>query len=459
MSNVFTFSAAAVVPAAAVVVVGVLLFLRRGAYFPPTYMLGIVAYTMLSQTASVAYLESSSSYITEMALTSHARGATTRLAFYNVFIFAIAYGVLRLVVSPTRPAIALARQRLLSRSYDKELRWTLITAATLLAIQLANALASPPYALPTSGVDRQYFWDHVRSPVLGELIGILVIFVPAVVGVALAYGRVVNSRHFRRAALRLLGLYVVFGVVTGMRFHGGLTVLMQFVAAYCSLLWLAGQKVRLRRSLPIVFAAIFAFLLVGQLELADRQISQQTGGPVDGFLYRTLVLQGGVYYAADARRGEGETHSAALLTETMPTTIRFYTPPSLGQSYIDRGVNLAGSLPGNSVVVLGYLAALVPLALYAAGLGVLCGLVIFCMAYGRFMLILPGSYICQWGFGCYVQGSFSIFLGYRFPLFVFLCLLWIVARHTRKPSRRMPATKAAPLERPSRRVIPQPRST
>ncbi|BCI51717.1 hypothetical protein NIIDNTM18_09950 [Mycolicibacterium litorale] len=434
-----------VAPALIVFFVGAGLYIKICLHFPPALVLGIVAYSMISKSASVAYLESAEVYLIEVDMVSHLVGATPRLIFYNLFIFAIAISIIRWIIAWQRPAIATRLANFGTAAYNGELRLALLISSALLVVQVMNALASPPYALPGSDINRQQFWANIRFAPIADMVGVLAIFVPAIAGAALAYGTVTNQRYFRRFSITLMLVYGVFFILTGARFHGPLMALLFWLSSYWIVLWAFGRKLYVKRMGLWLTVAVTAFLVVGYFEIADRGITEMTGSAWDGMLYRVFALQGNVSFAADVLTGEGESHSAALLLGDMATTLQAYMPTGLAQAYLDKGVNLAGSLPGNSIFVFGYWFGLIPMAIYAVLLGLIAGAYVYIILSGHFVLILPSSYLCLWAYTGYTQGSFAPFLDYKLLLFVGLIIGWLAfarsARHRQRPVR--PHTSSA----------------
>lgn len=430
-----------IAPALAVLCVGVGLFVWICMRFPPAIMLGVVAYSMITKSASVMYIETVDVYLIEVGMISRAVGATPRQIFYNLFIFVIALLVIRWVISWKRPEIALRIARFGTSEYNRELRIALVISATLLAIQIVNALLSPPYGLPGSGVDRQQFWAHIRFPLLADLIGVMVYFVPAIAGVALAYGKVTNQGYFRRFSILLMLAYAVYFLLTGARFNGPLSALLIWLSSYWIILWAFGVKLYVTRMALTVTLAVGTLLVIGYREIADRGISLMTGSTWNGFLYRAFALQGNVSFAADALTGAGERRQPSLLLADMATTVETYMPPTLGAAYMNKGANLSGSLPGNSTLVYGYWLGLLPMALFAILLGLIAGGYIFVVLTGRFVLVLPGAYLCLWAYNADATGSFANFFDYKFYLFIGLIILSLmISRSTQQRGPRRERT-------------------
>ncbi len=423
------------IPALVILCAGAGLYIWVCLRFPPALLLAVVAYSMISKSASVAYLETVEVYLVEVGMVSHMLGATVRQIFYNIFIFAIALMVIYWVISWKRPPTTRSAT-FGTPEYGRELRLALIVSALLLGAQVLNALLSPPYALPGFGVSRHQFWTNVRLSPLVDLLGVLVIFVPAIAGVALAYGKMANQHYFRRFSGALILAYGIYFLLTGAGFNGWLMALLFWLSSYWTALWAFGGKLYVKRVGLLLVLAVGAFLVIGYMDIAGRGISLLSGSTWDGVLYRAFALQGNVYFAADVLASEGERYSSALLLGDMATTVRAYMPPGLGDSYLYKGVNLAGSLPGNSIFVFGYWLGLAPMAAYAVLLGLIAGIYVRIIASGRFMLVLPAAYLALWTYSGYTQGSFAPFLDYKFALFVGLMFIWLLMPHGTRPNRR-----------------------
>lgn len=412
-----------IIPALTVLCVGAGFYIWLCLRFPPAILLGIVAYSLITKSASVTYIETVDVYLIEVGMDSHNVGATVRQILYNLFIFIIALTIIRRVLSWKRAEIFSRIADFGSVDCNRELRLTLTISATLLGLQMINALLSPPYGIPGSGVDRQQFWANIRFPLVADLVGVMVFFVPAIAGVALAYAKVTDQHYFRRFSIGLMGAYSIYFLLTGARFNGPLTALLIWLSAYWVVLWAFGEKLYIKRVGLIMTLAVGAFLAVGYREIADRGIAQMTGSTWNGFLYRAFALQGNVAFAGDVLASEGRREPVALLLGDMTTTVQTYMPSGLAAAYLDKGVNLAGSLPGNSILVFGYWGGLAPMAIYAILLGLITSLFIFIVLTGRFILVLPGAYLCLWVYNAEAQGSFAHFLDYKFYLFTGLIVV------------------------------------
>lgn len=428
-----------VMPALAILCLGTGLYIWVCFRFPPAIALGVVAYSMITKCASVAYIETADVYLIEVGMISQVVGATPRQIFYNLFIFIVALAIIRWVITWKRPWISLRIASFGTPDYNRELRLALIISAALLGVQLLNAALSPPYGLPGFGVDRQQFWAHIRYPVLADLIGVLVIFVPAISGVALAYGKVTNQRYFRRFNTILMLAYSLYFLLTGARFGGPLTALLIWLTSYWIVLWAFGVELHVKRIGLILTVAVSVFVAAGYREIADRGITTMTGSTWNGFLYRAFALQGNVAFAADVLTSDGESRPTSLLLADMATMEQTYMPSGLAAAYINKGVNLIGSLPGSSTLVFGYWLGLVPMAIFGILLGLITALFIFIVLSGRFILVLPAAYLCLWVYNAEARGSFEHFLDYKFILFAWLVIIGLLlpsgTRHHSRPIR------------------------
>lgn len=428
-----------IVPALAVFCMGAGLYVAVCLRFPPAIILGVTVYSMVTKSASVMYIETVETYLIEVGMVSHMVGATPRQIFYNLFIFIIALAIIRWVIAWKRPQIELWTANFGTPECNRELRVTLVISAILLGVQFMNAVLSPPYAIPGLGVDRQLFWSNIRFPLVGDLIGVLVFFVPAIAGVALAYGKVTNQQYFRRFSILLMLAYGVYFLLTGARFNGPMAALLIWLSSYWIVLWAFDVKLQIKRMALTVILVAGALLAVGYREIADRGISQMTGSAWNGFVYRIFALQGNVSFAADVLTGEGERRPTALLLGDMATTVETYMPSHLGAEYLVKGANLAGSLPGNSTLVFGYWFGLMPMAIYAILLGTIASIYILIVLSGRFLLILPAAYLCLWAYNAEAAGSFANFLDYKLYLFIGLIVISVLIpkgnQQYRRPAR------------------------
>jgi uncharacterized protein (DUF3820 family) len=358
-----------------------------------------------------------------------------------LFIFVIALTIIHQVIAWQKPAITMHLACFGNSEYNRELRLALVASAVLLSAQIANALLSPPYAFPGTGVSRFQFWNDVRFPELADILGVLVIFVPAIVGAAFAYGKVTSQVYFRRFAIMLMLAYVGYFTLTGASFNGWLMAALFCFGPYWIILWAFGNKLHAKRTGLLAFLAVGIFLVVGYSDIAYRGIATREGSTWNALLYRAFALQGNVYFAADVQASGGDRHSPTLLLESMASTVQAYMPLSMSETYIDRKVNLAGSLPGNSIFVFGYWIGLAPMAIYAILLGLISSFYVYIILTGRFLLIMPGAYLSLWANSSYAQGSFGPLLDLKFFLFLGLMTLWLLFAHSVGQSRRANAPR------------------
>ncbi|WP_179473024.1 DUF6418 domain-containing protein [Mycolicibacterium vinylchloridicum] len=440
-----------VMPALSILIVGTALYIWICLRFPPAILLGVIAYSMITKSASVAYIESVQVYLIEVGMISRSIGATPRQILYSIFMFSIALAVIHWVARWKQPEISLAISKFGNAEFNRELRLTLMVSATLLGVQTANALLSPPYGIPGSGVDRQQFWANIRFPAVADLVGVLVFFVPAIAGVALAYGKVTKQQYYRRFSTLLMVAYGIYFILTGARVNGPLTALFIWLSSYWIVLWACGVKLYVRRMGLVILGVSAVFLVAGYLEIADRGITKMTGSAWNGLLYRVFALQGNVSFAADVLTSEGESHAPSLLMANMATTEHTYMPSNLAAAYVSKGVNLVGSLPGNSTLVFGYWVGLVPMAIFAIVLGLIVSFYLYIVLTGRFLLVLPASYMCLWAYNAEAQGSFGNFFTYKFYLFVALVIIAMLVSKGSARQRRGPRSAATPKPTPARR--------
>ena len=425
-----------VLPALAVLFVGFIAYARICFRYPPALVLAVVAYSMITKSASVAYLERVDVYLIEVGIFSYYLGATPRQIFYNLFIFVIALTIIHQVIAWQKPAITMHLDCFGNSECNRELRLALAVSAVLLGAQILNAILSPPYALPGVGVGRIQFWSDIKFPELADLFGVLVIFVPAIVGVSLAYGKITNQSYFRRFGLMLMLAYAGYFTLTGASFNGWLMASLFCLGPYWIVLWAFGRRLHVKRMGLLAILAVSIFLVVGYSDIADRGIATREGSTWNALLYRAFALQGNVYFAADVQASGGDRHSPTLLLESMASTVQAYMPLGMSEAYIDRKVNLAGSLPGNSIFVYGYWIGLAPMTIYAILLGLIGSFFVYIIVTGRFLSIMPGAYLSLWANNSYAQGSFGPLLDVKFFLFLGLVILWLLFERSLKQNRR-----------------------
>lgn len=388
--------------------------------YPPIALTFPVFYSAASKTASNLYLEMNRVFLSETELLTGYTGATLRQFGYNAIIFAFAMLGLAIV---TRWAWILNRGR--SFLPDRTMMFfTLVLGLFLLAVQLANVAASPGIPYPGSGASRQVFWNsQIRVPLLRELLGVLVIFVPVIATVAII--RSVAARNKQMLLFAVIGLasYSAFLIISGQKFNGlllglGLAAVIAFVVLRSQ-----GVNVRVGRWGITAIGFIAAALAIGAVDFGDRGISQTQGGAAAGILYRAYALQGGVYYTADWRVSAGQEQSGSpILLGDMRETIRALMPAHLAQTYETRGVNLAGSLPGNAILGYGFYGAIPILILYGLLLGLICGLFVHVLTTGNVVGLFIAPYLWLWTISVYSTGSFSAVLDVKFIIFMAILL-------------------------------------
>lgn len=392
--------------------------------FLPALALAGVAYPIVSEAMSVAYLEQNKVYSMETGIVSGVSGALIPHLIYSAVIMCFALIVMRRVLKILWPKIEGARSGVLSPHGNRRIQQALAVAGALLTVQFFNVLSSPPYALPGSGVSRVQFWSNIRFEVVADFLGVLAIFVPAIAGAAQAYGKVADQRMTSLGAGALVFLYILYFLASGARFNGSLVALIMWLTSYSAIMWSFGQTIRLERMGVPLSIAVCIFFFIGYLDIADRGIATLQGGAWEAFLYRIFALQGDVFYAAFTRVAEGERYPITLLVSPMTSSILAHMPSGLANIYILNETNLMVSISTNSMMVLGYFGALIPVFIFAIILGLSTAIYVYVISTGRFFTLFPASYIILWINGIYNKGSFSIMFEWKFLIFcIFSCFL------------------------------------
>lgn len=382
-----------------------------------------VIYTMITSTMSVAYVEIVPSFLAETSVVSVPVGAWWRSMLYSFLVTgaAILGGRLtaRFCVSTPRSQVG----------YSSMVFFALV-ALGLLGLQLVNVLGS---GLAFSG-DRHGLWLNIPLPALGDILGVLVIFVPFYAGVLVAHGRLLGSRKIHQWGKVMILAYFLYLLASSQAFHGLLLGGMMFIGPAYVILARVGKMPQLG---IIALASIFiaVILVYGMQGIEERGIGQLNGGEmVDTALYRILVLQGGVYYTADMMvvTGAGRA-STDLLLGDMSVLLQTLLSPAQAMAYELRNINLAGSLAGSAVLVFGFFGALPILMFYGLLLGMVCVLIMRVIEDGYGPAVFLAGYLMLWTNTTYVRGSFDLILDPKYFAAVILIAAVFVARRRAGP--------------------------
>jgi len=427
--------------------IAVLLVLRWARTYPQALLLMMpLAYEMVTVNASVFFLDHHEVFISETGTTSFESNAALRLLFFNALIVAgvgMGFGAWstlfgRLGTTVTPPMLDRCRGVL----------WLMVF---IMGISLANVLLSLDVPYPGSGFDRQSFWEHrIRFPIIRDLFGVLLAFVPFVGAAVELYGRRLGNRRLMTCARVVLVLYFLYLVIGGQVFHG----LIFPVTIVAALLFAdkvhSGAKVLLTSRLPVLIAGGGALVVTTYLSFENRGITQNFASAWDAIVYRVLVLQGSTYWQCDLLWGQnGTTGSLQTLIHGREFLIRTIMPARLAEDYLGAGVNLQGALPGTSLLSVG----LWPTVLVCIGYGVLMGfitsLVYSMVVKGRVFLLLPASYLWLWTITVYSRASLEQIVDFKYLLFALVVagasLAWLPDRQrkTRSQADRGP-TRGSP---------------
>lgn len=395
----------------------VILLLRCARRFPQALLLMFLAYVMVSVTASVFLLDYQSIYISETGTVSRESSASLRLLLFNALIivgvllgfraWSVVFGRLGTAVAPPPP------------DQCRRVLWLMVATVS---VSLVNILLSPQIPYPGSGFARQSFWEYrIRFPIIPDLFGILLFFVPFVCGAVELYGRRLSDKRLTTFARIVLLFYFFYLLIGGQVFHG-LLLPATVVAAL-----LLAEKVRSRatllplRRVLMILAGGAALTVTVYLSFQNRGISRAFGSVWDAIAYRVLALQGSTYWQTDMLWAtRGETGSLQTLLHGREFLITTIMPEHLAESYLGAGVNLQGALPATSLVSLGLWLTILLCVGYGVLLGFVTSLVYAMVINGRVLLLLPSAYLWLWTVGAYSRASLEEIASAKFLLFALI---------------------------------------
>ena len=434
------------------------LVLRWGRTYPQVLLLMMpLAYDMVTVNASVLFLDSNKIFISETSTVSHETGAAVRLLLFNILIVVgVAIGMSiwsalfgRLGATVTPPPEDVCRRML----------WLMLA---VIGISLANVLLSHGVPYPGSGFDRQSFWEfRLRFPIIRDVFGILLLFVPFVCAAVELYGRRLREKSLTTFARIVLVLYFLFLLIGGQVFHGLLFPSTIVVAFFIAPTIYGRTKLLVINRLPLLVAGAIAMVATVYLSFQNRGISASFVSAWDAIIYRVVALQGSAYWQSDFLWGlGGATGSLDTLLHGREFLILSIMPPSLAEGYLRDGVNLQGALPGTSLLSIG----LVPTVLLCIGYGILVGFVtslVYSMVInGRVILLLPTSYLWLWTITVYSRASLESIFDKKFLLFSVIVagssLVYMHGRRTRSSSDPFIDTRLQKPKAPPRRNTARP---
>lgn|GEM_PF-6633150 len=379
--------------------------------FPFMVFSSFVLYSIITKSASVFYLESVQSFISETEVHSFYIGASWRHLAYNILIIVLATvaGTLIRPVDIRKAEVSVGTYRLF-----------FVLASSLLFLQMSNVLGS---GFAFSG-QRHVIWDNVPIPLLRDFLGVLVAFAPFFAGILLGKGIARNQFELCQLGLTLFALYVAFLAVSSQGFNGLLIgVLMGGLPCY-AILSKIDRLPRLRLWISAIILVPFMTIYSSQ-GMEERGISEFSDGSTFGTaIYRIFVLQGGVYYTTDQIvHEEGAAGSLQLLLGDMDILLERLLKPDLAEAYRQKSVNLAGSLPGSAILTFGYFWAIPILGFYGVLLGLVCRNISNSLTWGHPLVGFLNSYILLWTATVYSRGSFATLLDAKFLVASFLVLV------------------------------------
>lgn len=374
-------------------------------------------YAMITSGASVLYIETNESYISETQVYGYDIGATLRHTTYTLMALFTIYFSARFF-SRLSPASSLVVN--IEAVQLRKYRLLLIMFLCLLGMQIINVLLSGMAFTQ----NRHSLWLSVPVPVLTTITGVLVGFFPFFSGFLYAISALRKSAKYKYLSFSMFGIYVIFLLASGQGFHGLLLGAILFGSPIFFLLYSNDRK-QLR---PIIFlfavVGVLGFLYTA-IDISSRGISQfSAGGTFGTAIYRMLVLQGGVYYTTDLMVYANDSSATfRLITGDMSELLFLVMPENLAHSFHERGVNLASSLAGTSILVAGYFGATIIVIFYAVLQGFVVNLITRAIVSLNGINIAMASYLMLWSNSVYVRGSFATVLDFKFWLFLIFVLL------------------------------------
>lgn len=394
--------------------------------FPPCILLANVAFSAITKNTSNVFLDLNSVYLFETAINSGTSLSSIRQLAYNSVILGSACLILRVSLGPFS-----SFRSLVFKAPQKLRQFSLLLAAGLVLLQLLNVVSSPGTPAFPGGVPRQAFWTHsIRIPILRDFLGQLMVFVPAVVSYCAAIAYVERLRREMLQSIAVGIIYFSFLIISGQKLNGILVGAFflsgpfYIITKTYSIRFVGMRKGMLSIRYPALLVVLATPLVIffSVLGFAERGISIDRGGALNGILYRAFAMQGAVYYTEDkiAHNLDGKSAGVSIVNDDMESLIRLVVPANLAESYIYSGVNLAGSLPGTAILVGGYWLAVPICLIYGIILGAVSSIVGWAIRSGRVLHLFTISYLQLWVISAYGRGSLAPILTIEFAGFVVL---------------------------------------
>ncbi|WP_058558131.1 DUF6418 domain-containing protein [Thiohalocapsa sp. ML1] len=284
-------------------------------------------------------LEGERQYITEQMRYSLANGATLLLLGYTALFLAgyfIGAAVLDRYVKRAEsrlPSFRLGDRVVTRKQTETAVFWIIV--ATLLVL-IGHALVSGSPVFNRSVITQQHFWDDAaRVPALAKVYSQL----PAV-----AFAFAVVSTSIKRTLIVVV-LCIVSLALVGDNFSA------MFFTTYFGL-FRALQHLNLRSVITpraIAGAAAFVSLFVWLTIMGYQSEGRQESAAINFMFYRSLVLQGHVWWGlVDYVREFGPVGDAWHLLENdgMDTAMKIVAPASIYGRFAEGGGRFTGAYPG-----------------------------------------------------------------------------------------------------------------
>jgi hypothetical protein len=386
--------------------------------YPYFLILGTVFYSALTKHFSVSFLDLFPVYSSEIQMMTGDIGAGLRHLVYHIVIVSSMMITASIFVKPINGV---------QHKYGTYLTITLGCLAVL-AMQVLNVGLSG-LAFTDS---RHQLWLAVPFPIIRELFGILMVFIPFYSGYLVGKGVTGNRKKVTYLGLMLILLYLGYMLASAQGFNGLVVMAVYFLSPliiiYSNSFGSSNLRVSFTRILS-VFLVLAFLLLIGSKDLGERGISQITGGGwLANFAYRVTVLQGSFYYSSDYQMWSGQDK---VDVSSLMVGSKYLLDSNLAETYSEKSVNIAGSIVGMAVVVFGFVGAVPFLVVFGAILGYLSIVARGIILRGQPIELVFLSYIVLWICAVYQTGSIVTLLSVKFYLFIIV----LIALRTTRPAR------------------------
>ncbi|MDG0980902.1 MAG: DUF6418 domain-containing protein [Halieaceae bacterium] len=369
----------------------------------------------------MSFLDLYSVYASETQIISGDIGAGWRHLGYHIVIFSSMMTTARIFVKPMDGV---------QHKYG--------TYFTIFLVCLA-ALAMQSINVGLSGLaftdSRHQIWLSVPFPIIRQLFGILIIFIPFYSGYLVGKGVTGNRKKLTYLGLMLNSLYFIYLLASSQGFNGLVVASIYFLSPLILIYSndYGSRHLRLSfRSVLSVIVLVPLLLLIGSKDLGERGISDITGGGwLANFAYRVTILQGSFYYSSDYQIWSGQDK---IKLSSLIDGSKYMLDDSLTETYAEKSINVAGSIVGMAVVIFGFAGAVPFLVVFGAILGFLSVVARSIILRGHPIEVIVLSYLVLWISSVYQTGSIATVLSVKFYLFIFVLIVLRIMR----PARTVP---------------------